>query len=62
MKKLFFCLLGGAMMLNSCTDDSGIFVPDGIKEPTLPVETKPNEVVKGDVFSKLIWTIPDLKR
>ena len=45
MKKLFFCLLGGAMMLNSCTDDSGIFVPDGIKEPTLPVETKPNEVV-----------------
>ena len=62
MKKLFFCLLGGAMMLNSCTDDSGIFVPDGIKEPTLPVETKPNEVVKGDVFSKLNLDYPGLEK
>lgn len=62
MKKLFFCLLGGAMMLNSCTDDSGVFVPDGIKEPTLPVETKPNEVVKGDVFSKLNLDYPGLEK
>ena len=62
MKKLFFCLLGGAMMLNSCTDDSGIFVPDGIKEPTLPVETKPNEAVKGDVFSKLNLDYPGLEK
>lgn len=62
MKKLFFYLLGGAMMLNSCTDDSGIFVPDGIKEPTLPVETKPNEVVKGDVFSKLNLDYPGLEK
>ena len=62
MKKLFFCLLGGAMMLNSCTDDSGIFVPDGIKEPTLPVETKPNEVVNGDVFSKLNLDYPGLEK
>ena len=62
MKKLFFCLLGGAMMLNSCTDDSGIFVPDGIKEPTLPVETKPNEVIKGDVFSKLRLDYPGLEK
>lgn len=62
MKKLFFCLLGGAMMLNSCTDDSGIFVPDGIKEPILPVETKPNEVVKGDVFSKLNLDYPGLEK
>ena len=50
------------MMLNSCTDDSGIFVPDGIKEPTLPVETKPNEVVKGDVFSKLNLDYPGLEK
>lgn len=62
MKKLFFCLLGGAMMLNSCTDDSGVFVPDGIKEPTLPVETKPNEVIKGDVFSKLNLDYPGLEK
>lgn len=62
MKKLFFCLLGGAMMLNSCTDDSGVFVPDGIKEPTLPVETKPNEAVKGDVFSKLNLDYPGLEK
>lgn len=62
MKKLFFCLLGGAIMLNSCTDDSGVFVPDGIKDPTLPVETKPNEVVKGDVFSKLNLDYPGLEK
>ena len=62
MKKLFFYLLGGAMMLNSCTDDSGVFVPDGIKEPTLPVETKPNDVVKGDVFSKLNLDYPGLEK
>lgn len=62
MKKLFFCLLGGAMMLNSCTDDSGIFVPDGIKEPTLPVETKPNDVINGDVFSKLNLDYPGLEK
>lgn len=62
MKKLFFYLLGGAMMLNSCTDDSGVFVPDGIKEPALPVETKPNEVVKGDVFSKLNLDYPGLEK
>ena len=62
MKKLFFCLLGGAMMLNSCTDDSGVFVPEGIKEPTLPVDTKPNEVVKGDVFSKLNLDYPGLEK
>ncbi len=62
MKKLFFYLLGGAMMLNSCTDDSGIFVPDGIKEPTLPTESKPNEAVKGDVFSKLNLDYPGLEK
>lgn len=62
MKKLFFYLLGGAIMLNSCTDDTGIFVPDGIKEPTLPIETKPNEVVKGDVFSKLNLDYPGLEK
>lgn len=62
MKKLFFCLLGGVMMLNSCTDDSGIFVPDGIKEPTLPVETKPNDVINGDVFSKLNLDYPGLEK
>lgn len=62
MKKLFFCLSCVAIILNSCSDDKGIFTPDGIKEPTLPVETKPDNVVNGDVFSKLNLDYPGLEK
>lgn len=59
MKKQFFYLLG-FLAVCSCSDDSGIFTPDGIKEPTLPVEVKPDDVVAGDVFTKLNLDYPGL--
>lgn len=61
MKKTFFYLLG-FLAVCSCSDDSGIFTPDGIKEPTLPVEVKPDDVVSGDVFTKLNLDYPGLEK
>ena len=65
MKRLIY-LFCTVIALNACTDDSGIFTPDenGIKEPTLPVDTISNEQMSeaAKVFEKLNLEYPGLEK
>ena len=65
MKKIFY-LLFAAIAFGACTDDSGIFTPDpnGIKEPTLPVDTLSSnaKIVASKVLDKLNLNYPGLER